>query len=137
MKNRVLTGDHSAQGKQMLSIRGAIVALASSFLVAVLFAYTFRIPIPMGGMLGPLGDFNPYSMGFSEVLTSVAMAWLFYGLFGGFVIFPVFGAVAGHLAGRKFSSAKNKSKMVVLWAALAGVIPVFGLSILDFIIGPW
>ncbi|MDO8346432.1 MAG: hypothetical protein Q7S85_00895 [Rugosibacter sp.] len=121
----------------MDSIRGAIVALTSSILVALLFAYTFRIPIPMGGMLGPLGEFNPYSMGFSEVLTSVAMAWLFYGLFGGFGILPVFGAIAGHLAGRKFSSTKSKNKMVVLWAALAGAIPVFGLSILDFMIGPW
>lgn len=121
----------------MNSIRGAIVALMSSILVALLFAYTFRIPIPMGGMLGPLGEFSPYSMGFSGVLTSVAAAWLFYGLFGGFVILPIFGAIAGHIASRKFSAAKNRNKMVVLWAALAGAIPVFGLSILDFIIGRW
>jgi hypothetical protein len=121
----------------MDSIRGAIVALTSSILVALLFAYTFRIPIPMVGMLGPLGAFNPYSMGLSEVLTAVAVAWLFYGLFGGFMILPVFGAIAGHVASQKFSAARNKNKMVVLWAALAGVIPVFGLSILDFIIGPW
>ncbi|NNM70298.1 MAG: hypothetical protein HKM00_10125 [Gallionella sp.] len=121
----------------MDSIRGAIVALTSSILVALLFAYTFRIPIPMGGMLGPLGGLNPYSMGFSGVLTSVAVAWLFYGLFGGFVILPVFGAIAGHLASQKFSAAGNKRQMVVLWAVLAGMIPVFGLSILDLIIGPW
>ena len=72
----------------MDSIRGAIAALTSSILVALLFAYTFRIPVPMAGMLGPLGDFNPYSMDFSTVLTSVAVAWLFFGLFGGFIVVP-------------------------------------------------
>lgn len=124
-------------GRATTCMRGAIAALASSIFVALLFAYSFRIPIPMGGMLGPLGEFSPYSMAFAEVLTSVAVAWLFYGLFGGFVVLPVIGAIAGHLAGRKYSAAKNKNQMVVLWAALAGGIPVFGLSILDFMIGPW
>lgn len=91
----------------------------------------------MGGMLGPIGEISPYSMSFSVVITSVVVAWLFYGLFGGFVILPALGAIAGHLAGQKFSGARNKRQMVVLWAAMAGVIPVFALSILDFIIGPW
>jgi len=114
-----------------------MVAMMASILVALLFAYTFRVPIPMGGMLGPFGEFSPYSMEISEVLTSVLMAWLFYGLFGGFVVLPLCGAIAGHLAGHRYSIAKNKNRMVVLWAALASVAPVFGLSILDYIVGPW
>lgn len=68
----------------MDSIRGAIVALTSSILVALLFAYT------------------------------LAVAWLFYGLFGSFMILPVFGAIAGHLASQKCSAARNKNKMAVL-----------------------
>ncbi len=35
------------------AIRGAVVAVVSSLLVAILFAYVFRIPIPLCGMLGP------------------------------------------------------------------------------------
>jgi hypothetical protein len=121
----------------MDSIRGAIVALISSFLVALLFVYTFRLPIPMVGMLGPMGEFAPYATPFFSVLTSVAMAWLFFGLFGGFIIVAVCGAIAGHLASRRFAGLGNKNKMIAWWAALAGVLPVFGLSTLDFFIGPW
>ena len=54
-------------------IRGPIAALVSSILVAVLFAYTFRIPIPMGGLLGPFGEISPYSMNFSTVVTTHVM----------------------------------------------------------------
>ena len=121
----------------MDSLKGAIAATASSFLAALVFAYIFRIPVPMFGLLGPLGQFSAYSMNFLDVLTAVIVAWLFYGAFGGFVIVPALGAIAGWFAGKRFPSARDRNRNVVLWAAVAGVIPVFGLSVLDLVIGPW
>lgn len=121
----------------MNALKGAVVALVSSLLVALLFAYTFRIPVPMGGMLGPFGAFSPYSMNFLDVVSTVSMAWLFYGIFGGFLVLPLCGALAGYLAGRKYSNRKDSDRMIALWSAVASAVPVFGLSVLDYIIGPW
>lgn len=121
----------------MDALKGAAAALMSGFLVALVFAYCFRIPVPLGGMLGPLGAFSPYAMSFKEVFLSVAGAWVFYGLFGGFFILPLCGAIAGRWAGRKFARERCKNRMVISCAALASAIPVFCLSVLDWIIGPW
>ena len=33
----------------MNALKGAVIAVTSSLLVAVLFAYLFRVPIPMAG----------------------------------------------------------------------------------------
>jgi len=118
-------------------LRGAIVALASSLLVAIMFAYVFRIPIPMGGYIGPFGEFGIYGMALVDVLKSVFVAWVFYGIFGGFIILPTCGAITGALVGHKYSKSKNKNKMIVLWAIVISTIPVFILSILDYLIGPW
>jgi hypothetical protein len=121
----------------MDALKGSVLALFFSFLVALVFAYIFRIPIPLVGMLGPLGAFSPYTMDFTEVLTSVFVAWVFYGMFGGFLILPLFGALAGQWASRKFPRQHDKDRMVILYTAIAGTIPVTCLSILDYIIGPW
>lgn len=121
----------------MDALKGLAIAPFSGFLVALVFAYTFRVPIPLAGMLGPLGEFSPYAMSFNDVFISVLSAWVFYGLFGGFLLFPIVGAIAGNYAGRKFGHARSKNRMIILYAALASVIPVAGLSTLDYIIGPW
>jgi len=121
----------------MDAIKGSVIAPFSGFLVALVFAYTFRIPIPLGGMLGPLGEFSPYAMSFKDVFISVLGAWVFYGMFGGFLLLPIVGAIGGQYAGRKFRHTRNKNRMIVSYAAIASVIPVAGLSILDYIIGPW
>lgn len=117
--------------------KGAIVALASSLLVALLFAYVFRIPIPMGGYIGPFGEISTYGISIIDVLIMVLVAWVFYGIFGGFIILPVFGAVAGEYVGRKYAESKNKNKMILLWSFVVSTIPVFILSILDYLVGPW
>jgi hypothetical protein len=118
------------------AIKGAVIAVISSLLVALLFAYIFRIPIPLGGMLGPFGELNPYSLSVVDVIKSVLVAWVFYGVFGGFIIVPLFGAITGVIVGRKHSGA-SKQKMIVIWSFFASVIPVFLLSVLDYVIGPW
>jgi hypothetical protein len=119
------------------ALGGAMTALASSVFVALLMAYTFRIPIPLAAYIGPLGDLSTYSMSVMEVARSILIAWVFYGVFGEFMILPALGAAAGVLAGRKYRDVRNKNRMIVLYAVLAGAIPVFALSVLDYVIGPW
>jgi hypothetical protein len=121
----------------MDALKGAVVALAASLLVAVLFAYLFRVPIPMGGMIGPFGEFSAYGMTIGDVLKSVLVAWIFYGMFGGFIVLPLCGAVTGLLVGRKYATTHGKNKMIVSWSIIVSAIPVFVLSTLDYIIGPW
>lgn len=111
--------------------------MVSSYFVALLFAYTFRIPIPLAAYYGPLGEISTYSLTVVEVLKSVLVAWVFYGIFGGFIIVPVLGAAAGLLAGRKHISSRNRRSMIVLYSVLAGSAPVLALSVLDYVIGPW
>ena len=118
-------------------IKGAIFALASSLLVALLFAYIFRIPIPMAGYIGPFGAMSTYNMHIVEVFVGVLTAWVFYGIFGGFIILPLLGAVTGGCVGRIYAESENKNKMILLWSFLISAIPVFILSILDRLIGPW
>jgi len=119
------------------TLSGAFIALVSSYFVALLFAYTFRIPIPLAAYYGPLGEISTYSLTVVEVLKSVLVAWVFYGIFGGFIIVPVLGAAAGLLAGRKHISSRNRRSMIVLYSVLAGSAPVLALSVLDYVIGPW
>ncbi|MEX2165024.1 MAG: hypothetical protein WD823_12385 [Sulfuricaulis sp.] len=73
-----------------------------------------------------------------EVLQSVFVAWVFYGIFGGLIILVLCGAITGIIIGKKYSGSKhNKNKMIILWSSVISAIPVFLLSVLDFIIGPW
>lgn len=117
--------------------KGALFALASSLLIALLFAYVFRIPIPMVGYIGPFGIVSSYSISVVEVLISVLLAWVFYGAFGGFIILPLLGAVTGAIVGRIYAESESKNKIILLCSFLMGAIPVFILSILDYLIGPW
>ncbi|MEX2165023.1 MAG: hypothetical protein WD823_12380 [Sulfuricaulis sp.] len=40
------------------AVKGAVIAIAASLMIAIVFAYLFRLPIPMGGMIGPFGKFS-------------------------------------------------------------------------------
>jgi hypothetical protein len=91
-------------------IKGAVLALVSTLLVGLLFAYVYRLPIPMGGYIGPYGVISTYGMPFVEVLISVLVAWVFYGVFGGFIIIPVCAATCEYI-GRKYADSKYKNKM--------------------------
>lgn len=121
----------------MNAIKGALMAILSSLFFALVFAFVFRLPIPLAGMLGPFGDLSPYSHSLNDALESVVIAWLFYGAFGGFIVVPMFGAIAGFLAGQKYALVKFKDRKILLWSSVAGGIPVFLLSISDYIFGAW
>ncbi len=121
----------------MNAIRGAIIAVISSLFISMLFAYIFRFPIPMGGLVGPVGGINPYGINVFEQMQAVFFAWVFYGAFGGFIVVPAFGAIAGFIVGRKRAGSENKNRLIMLWSTVASGIPVLFLSTLDYIIGPW
>jgi len=122
----------------MNAIRGSVTAILSSLFIWILFAYTFRIPIPLIGMQGPFGEFSSYRGNVIEVVTNVFLAWLVFGtLFGGFMILAILGAVTGIKMGHKYQNTTQKDKMIMLWASAVAVIPVFLLSISDYIFGPW
>lgn len=118
----------------MNGLKGAITALVSSLLTAILFAFVFRVPIPFGGYVGPFGEF---SMGPVETIKSVSLAWVFYGVLGGFIVLPISGLFVGLLVGQKYSGSARKNRMIILWAIGISAIPVLLLSVLDYIIGPW
>jgi hypothetical protein len=121
----------------MDALKGATVALVSSLLASIVLAYLFRIPIPMEGMIGPFGEFSTYTMTISDVLMAVFSAWIFYGMFGGFIVLLLCGAVTGLIIGRKYSTSNRKNRMIVLWSSAISTFPVLILSTLDYIMGPW
>ncbi len=118
------------------ALKGAIFTVVLSLMMALLFAYLFRLPVPMVGNIGPFGDLSSYKVNIFEVFRSVLMAWLFY---GGFLVFPVLGALSGFLAdGHFFASDKNnKNKIIFKWCIISAFVPIFLLSISDYIFGPW
>ena len=91
----------------------------------------------MDGMLGPFGDINPYDWSVGGVIKAVTMAWFFYGALGGFIVIPTLGAIAGFISGKMCFSSKKRNTSIVVCSIFAGGVPVFCLSILDNIIGPW
>lgn len=123
--------------KRMNVFKGIVIALISSLLAGIIFAYVFRIPIPLGGYIGPFGEFGTHDRDIFEVTKLVFSAWLFYGIFGGFVILAVLGAAAGVYAGRKSISSSDKNKKIFFWASCAALVPVLLISVLDYLIGPW
>ena len=48
----------------------------------------------MGGYIGPLGEISSYDIGVVDVIKSVFVALVLYGIFGGFIILLIFGAVS-------------------------------------------
>ena len=122
---------------EMDELKGAIAALASSLLAAILFAFVFRVPIPFGGYIGPFGEFSTYNMGAVDVIRTVSFAWAFYGILGGFIVLSLSGVLVGTLVGQKYSGSEHKNRMIILWAIGIGTALVFLMAILDFIIGPW
>ncbi len=128
----------SFKSKVMDILKGTIIAVVASFPVAILFSLLFRLPVPMGGYIGPFGEIGVYDFGAVELFKTVFLAWIFYGMFGGFIILSVFGAITGVIVSRKYpESVAIKNKMIVLWATIISAIPILPLSILDYIIGPW
>jgi hypothetical protein len=75
----------------MNALKGLVFTVIFSVLIAILFAYLFRLPIPLGGYIGPFGEVSTYNINPIEVVKMVLLAWVFYGMFGGFIILALCG----------------------------------------------
>ncbi|MBS1784365.1 MAG: hypothetical protein JST24_02930 [Acidobacteria bacterium] len=118
-------------------LKGAIVALVSSYFISLLYAFTFRFPIPFAGLIGPQGTFGTANMSVLSVCAFVLVAWAVYGLLGGFLVVAAMGAGAGYLVGRLSPAKDARNLRIILSCTLVTFIPITFLSTLDFLIGPW
>ena len=120
------------------SIKGGRIAIVSSFPIALLFALLYRFPIPMGGYIGPFSGKS--HIGVINSLKAVVLAWVVYGILGGFVLLFVGGAVTGTAISSKCSESddkKHRDRMVTTGGIIFAILCVGLLSNLDFIIGAW
>ena len=101
------------------TLRGILVAVLSSYPIAILFALVYRFPIPMGGIIGPFGEINA-NVGIFDIIKMVTIAWIFYGILGGFVVLSVGGAVAGIIIERKYDQNSGKVKLIYIWGVVRG-----------------
>jgi hypothetical protein len=108
-------------------IIGAIAALVGQFPAAFFLALFWKFPFPLAGM----------ASGFeAAVLTPFAV--VFYGFFGGFVVVPGLGAIAGTLAFRLAHGDVAKSKKLsIVFGVLCAIAACVFINLLDKIIGPW
>ncbi len=104
------------------AVKGALVALALSPLVTLVFAYTFRIPIPFACYIGPFGEINSYSMSILSCYFCF-IAWMFFD------------------AWRHFCSSivgcAHRLPFKIQSGLCYGAVVIFVMSILDLLIGPW
>lgn len=120
--------------------KGAAIAVTASLPIALLFAMLFRLPVPLGGMVGPFGELSLFEMGAIEALKAVLVAWVFYGALGGFIVLAASGAVTALIISCKdprTGCVAGKNKTIALWSTIVAVPPILLLAVLDYIIGPW
>ena len=120
--------------------KGIVSAFISSFLLAIIFAFLFRFPVPLVGYVGPVDAISTYpdEIGdIGEIIADISIAWLFYVAFWGFAVLILVGGVAGYFIGKKYSNSERKNVKIFFWSFVVTMVPVFILSISDYIIGPW
>ena len=121
----------------MNKLKGVVTAIVSSMIMALLFAYLFRLPIPFGGYIGPFGTISTYDIPVIETFTAVLVAWVLYGMLGGFPVLILCGVIVGNIVGLKYQGSNRKNFLIIVWVWGITIIPIFILSVLDYIIGPW
>ena len=118
--------------KVINAFKGTITAVISSLLIAILFAYLFRFPVPMVGYIGPYGPFSTYDRSVIDTIKTIFVAWVFYGIFGGFIILSLFGAIIVILIGKKYSNSIIKNIMILCCSSSISLV-----TILDYMVGSW
>jgi len=104
-----------------------------SLVIAIIFAFMFRLPIPMGDIIGPFGE-SSTGIDILETIKMVFFAWSFYGILGGFIVLAIFGGIVGFVV----SKSPDKTNVKILqYSFIAGFIPILFISTLDYIIGQW
>jgi hypothetical protein len=117
-------------------LKGITLTAFLSLVVALLFAFFYRLPIPMGGILGPFGEYGSGS-NILETIKMVFTAWVFYGFFGGFIVLLIFGVLAGYFGSKVSDTSINSNLKILQYSFIGGFVPVLFIATLDFIIGPW
>ena len=120
--------------------KGILSAFIASFLLAIIFAFLFRFPVPLAGYVGPVDAISTYPNEIGDIyetISDVSIAWLFYVAFWGFAALILAGGVTGYYIGKKYSNSERKNVKIFIWSFVVTVVPVFFLSISDYIIGPW
>ncbi len=92
----------------------------------------------MGGYIGPASDVGIDYSNILDILTMVSIAWVFYGIMGGFIVLAIGGAAASKLTLHKtIKTEHSQVKNLVVRAVCVSFLGCGALAILDFIIGPW
>jgi len=120
------------------AIKCAMLSIAVSFPIALLMAFSFRFPIPLGGYIGPASEIGINYTEIIDLVKMVTVAWLFYGVLGGFIFLAIGGASASIFVTYIVYKKEDHQDCKVLFPAI--LVAFFGcgfLAILDYIIGPW
>ncbi len=116
----------------------AMLSIVFSFPMSLVLALIYRFPIPMGGYIGPASDVGIDYSNILDILKMVSIAWVFYGIMGGFIVLAIGGAAASKLTFQKPSKTEHSQfKQLVVRAVCVSFLGCGALAILDFIIGPW
>ena len=107
-------------------LRGAITALITSLPIAMIFVVVYRFPIPFGGY--------PHGI---QYIHLVPIAWLFYIVFGGFIVLFFGGALIGYIIGQQIADEDKKKTKITIGSIIFTAFAVGFLSVLDKIIRPW
>lgn len=92
----------------------------------------------MGGYIGPVSAISIDYSNILEILKMVSVAWVVYGVLGGFIVLAIGGVAASQLTFKNFFATKsNKTENIILRAICVSFLGCGVLAILDFIIGPW
>jgi hypothetical protein len=106
---------------------GAASAVLLAFPLAAICAILYRFPVPFAG----------YESGIGAV-PHVLMAVVFYGILGGFPLLAAAGALAGLAAHQKAEpDPRAVRRLALTFGALAALVPVVLLAVLDKLIGQW
>ena len=120
------------------AIKCAMLSITFSFPMSLALALFYRFPIPMGGYIGPASNIGINYSNISDILIMVSIAWVIYGIMGGFIVLAIGGAAASKLAFHEsIKTEHNQGKYLVVLAVCVSFLGCGALAILDYIIGPW
>ena len=118
-------------------LKCAVLSIIMSFPMTIAMILLLRFPIPFVGYVGPLSTHGINYLEIIDILKMATMAWVFYGMFGGFIIVSVAGLIAGYLVHRKSNNHATSDATLFKAAGFVAFMSCGLLAVLDFIIGPW
>jgi hypothetical protein len=105
---------------------GVLSAMVLAFPLAAICALVYRFPVPFAGYMSGI-----------VAVPFVLMAVVFYGILGGFPLLAAAGALGGWAAHLTGSDPRAVRRLAVAFGAVAALLGVALLAVLDKLIGPW